>query len=167
MGYKAPGKTNYDLYVKPNLGAISQWYRDGATDKMVMEHLGVSEQSFYNYKREHKEFADAVFQSRTIADSMVENALYRRALGYTKTIQEQKINKADTVVTLEKQVHYPADVGAIAFWLKNRKPTSWKDKLPVAADDEDALKDTVDALMASARAVAKGVKKEQINEEGG
>ena len=59
-------------------------------------------------------------------DFEVENALLRRALGYTITLSKQKVTKDGDVIDYEEEVHYPPDVTAQIFWLSNRKRKDWK-----------------------------------------
>ena len=44
---------------------------------------------------------------------------------------------------MEVKKHVPPDVGAIAFWLKNRRPDKFRDK-PVEAPKDDAVKVIID-----------------------
>ena len=70
----------------------------------------------------------------------VDNALLKRALGYeyeetTKTMSiEQGTPVVKEVKVVTKQVI--PDVGAQAFWLKNRDPRNWKDKHDITSGDE-------------------------------
>ena len=81
-------------------------------------------------------------------DIQVENALLKRALGYD--YQEEKIERLseDSVKVTQTLKHVPADVGAVAFWLKNRRPDKWRDKPDIPADS-DVLK--------KARALLEGI----------
>lgn len=65
---------------------------------------------------------------RKMTDAAVENALRKRALGYTIEIAEQKVTKDGDVVDLKKDVHIPSDTPAAVFWLKNRNREEWSDK---------------------------------------
>ena len=65
---------------------------------------------------------------KEVADNRVERSLYNRAVGYTfdseKVFQHQgEIVRAKTVE------HVPPDTTAGIFWLKNRKPAEWRDKI--------------------------------------
>lgn len=79
------------------------------------------------------EFRNAINEGRSYSDSMVEDALYRRALG-GKTTETRKIGKTDAsgkvkpekVEIIEKEVL--PDTAAAIFWLKNRQPDKWRDK---------------------------------------
>ena len=64
----------------------------------------------------------------------------KRALGYTITIVEQKLDKEGCVRTLEKDVHVPGDTTAQIFWLKNRRKQQWRDKVEVETNGEELNK---------------------------
>ena len=103
--------------------------RDGKTNSEVAKILGISESTLYKYKAESKEFSEALNEGAAVVDSMVEQSLLSRALGYT--IDELKTATKDGIFTDEKIVskHYPPDVTAMIFWLKNRKSDEWRDRI--------------------------------------
>jgi len=37
----------------------------------------------------------------------------------------------------EEEIHMPADTTAQIFWLKNRKPSKWKDKQDIDIEDNN------------------------------
>ena len=68
---------------------------------------------------------------------MVENALLKAALGYDYT--EEELNKmTGDPIELRKVAH--PNTTALIFWLKNRKPTAWRDKQEVAVEGELTIK---------------------------
>ena len=83
-------------------------------------------------------------ESKEVVDREVENALLKRALGYSYT--ETKTKKEGGVITevttIVKEV--VPDVTAQIFWLKNRKPETWRDK--VVYTDESELEKLDDLI---------------------
>ncbi|GKU76852.1 transposase [Paenibacillus sp. L3-i20] len=125
----------YDTHVKPKLLLIEAWARDGLTDEMICENLGISVASFHNYKRDHVEFLEALKKGKEIIDVMVENALLKAALGYEfeeVTTEYTNLASGENVIPVEvtKKVakHAAPNTTALIFWLKNRRPTAWRDK---------------------------------------
>lgn len=131
--------------VKEKLMLVEAWARDGLIDKQIAHNLGISEDTFYKYKKEHIEFSEALKRGKEVVDYEVENALLKRALGYRYKEETQEMDYAKnefgeqlydamgnpirelkTMKSVVKEV--PPDVGAIAFWLKNRKPHVWRDR---------------------------------------
>lgn len=125
-----------DWLEKDKLILLEGWARDGLTDEQIAKNIGISRASLYEWKKKEIDISDALKKGKEVVDFEVENALLKRALGYTITIQEDKLDKNGRVHTLEKEVHIPADTTAQIFWLKNRKPNNWKDKVETDEDKE-------------------------------
>ena len=103
------------------LTLLTSWARDGLIDEQIAKNMGVSEATLYNYKKKYPEIKEALRKGKEVVDIEVENALLKRALGYTITINEQKVDKDGCVHDLKKDVHIPGDITAQIFWLKNRR----------------------------------------------
>ena len=97
--------------------------RNGATDREIADILGVCVRTFYRWRAEHDEFAEALKAGKELADDRVERALYERACGYD--YDDVKIfhpSGAKEPVIVPVTVHVPADVGAAKQWLATRRP---------------------------------------------
>lgn len=125
--------SKYETHVAPRLEEIKDWCRNGATDEEIAKRLGISIASFYNFKNQFLEFLEALKETKEIVDAQVENALLKRALGYEYKEVTKKIVDGELKVTkvITKQV--VPDTTAQIFWLKNRRPDKWRDKLQVEA----------------------------------
>lgn len=77
------------------------------------------------------EFAIAMRLCRDLADDRVEKALFHRAVGYTYAAEEVKITEDGRVHRAPVVKHVAPDVGAAMFWLKNRRPDLWREKVDV------------------------------------
>jgi hypothetical protein len=53
--------------------------------------------------------------------------LAQRAIGYEVDVIEKKVLSDGKVVPYKVRKHYPPDVTACIFWLKNRNPKQWRD----------------------------------------
>lgn len=126
---------------------LEGWARDGLTDEQIMKNMGIqSKSTFYGYKKDYPNFSNALKKGKEVVDMEVENALLKRALGYTVRINEQKVDKDGCVHDLVKDVHIPGDTTAQIFWLKNRKPDKWRDKV-VDSENEEAITNASDILV--------------------
>ena len=97
--------------------------RNGATDREIADILGVCVRTFYRWRAEYDEFAEALKVGKEFADDRVERALYERACGYEYS--DVKIfhpSGAKEPVIVPVTVHVPADVGAARQWLAARRP---------------------------------------------
>lgn len=143
--------SKYETHVRDKLPAVQGWARNGLTNEQIAKNLGISIDRLYVYKNEHKEFTEALKKGREVVDFEVENALLKRALGYD--YEEVKVEKSDKdgVKVIKTVKHIPPDVGAAAFWLKNRKPTDWRDKREIGAEIDGDGSITFNILPASQR----------------
>jgi hypothetical protein len=137
--------------------------REGFNDKQIADKLGIGLSSFYKYQREFSEFLESIKKGKAPVDFKVESALLKRALGYTyeeKTtetrIDEQGNEKPAVVKTVKKEV--PPETGAIAFWLKNRKPEKWREKQSIEVEVEHPLMSAIFETLKD-KEKSKGIKK--------
>ena len=107
---------------------IQGWARDGLIDRQIAKNMGVAWSTLSNWKKQFPEIAEALAKGKEVVDREVENALFKRAMGYwvteTKTITSAK----DGVKVEETHRHIVPDTTAQIFWLKNRKPDQWREK---------------------------------------
>ena len=80
------------------------------------------------WKTRHVEFVQALKAGKTEADDRVERALYHRAVGYSHEVEKPMVVDKDVrIVTYTERM--PPDTTACIFWLKNRNPEEWRDKV--------------------------------------
>lgn len=114
--------------------------RAGMTRDDLAKYLKISSATLFEWQNKYPEFANALVNERHIADTNVASALYLRAMGQaTKTIRK--------VVTREdgqQEIHeitetLPPDSHAARYWLNNRAPKQWRDRIEVTGADGQAL----------------------------
>ena len=102
----------------------------GATDREVAEFFGVTERTVNTWKTKHPSFGASLREGKIAADARVAESLYRAAVGGGIVRQTRVETDPDG---LEKRIvtesEQPADVQAARWWLKNRAPVKWKDKV--------------------------------------
>jgi hypothetical protein len=107
---------------------------EGATDKQLADSFDVSEQTLNNWKKKYPEFLEALKKGKDDADSQVVASLFHRACGYSHPdVHISNFQGVITVTPITK--HYPPDTTAAIFWLKNRKPEEWRDKMEHTGKD--------------------------------
>lgn len=129
-------KSKYDSHVKDNLVLVTSWARNGLTDLQIAHNLGISEDTFYNYKNKYTEFSEALKKGKEVIDFEVENALLKRALGYKYDEITKELVDGNMVETKRVTKEVQPDTTAQIFWLKNRKPKEWRDKKDVEMSGE-------------------------------
>ena len=98
-------------------------------------------------KEKYPEVKQALRKGKEIVDIEVENALFKKALGYNVPVQKafklkdivygengKKISETERIEYAEEEIHVPADTTAQIFWLKNRKKAQWRDKVEYEAN---------------------------------
>lgn len=114
----------------------------GCTDAEIASFFKVTEQTVNNWKISHPEFFESLKLGKEVADQKVERSLFERATGFSHPDTHISNFQGDITVTpLVK--HYAPDTTACIFWLKNRKPAEWRDKVEVQQSGEINLVVTI------------------------
>lgn len=129
-------KSKWETHVKDKLILVEGWARDGLTDEQIAKNLGIGIRTFYEYKEKYPQFSQSLKRGKEVVDTEVENALLKRALGYT--YDEETYEELSDGTSKSKTVtkHIPGDTTAQIFWLKNRKPGVWRDKTAIEHSGE-------------------------------
>jgi hypothetical protein len=122
----------------------------GATTEDLADCFEVSRSAIDKWLQSRPEFAQAVRRGRALADGDVAEKLYSRAIGYTcKTIKILLYRGAP--VEVPHTVHYPPDVRACTFWLRNRRPQQWQAQDKAVPDDDPNWREELEAAAERAR----------------
>lgn len=126
---------------------IQGWARDGLIDEQIAHNMGITTKTLYEWKNKYGEISEALKKGKEVIDRQVENALLKRALGYAY----DETTYDDGVETKRVTKEVAPDTTAQIFWLKNRKPAEWRDKIEqqqtVTIQDDgflEALKGTIE-----------------------
>lgn len=116
---------------------IEGWARDGLTDEQIADNIGIQRTTLYDWKNKYSDISDSLKRGKEVIDRHVENALLKRALGYSyeestkELVESAATGKQSLSVTKVVTKQVAPDVTAQIFWLKNRKPKEWRDKQDV------------------------------------
>jgi len=91
-------RSGYRADVHPVL--VSYLAQEGLTDAEISARLKISRRTLYAWRVRHPELAQALKDSKELADALVERSLFQKALS--------------------------GDVSACIFYLCNRSPSRWK-----------------------------------------
>jgi len=146
----AKGKYEYWL-TDEGLLRIEGWARDGLTDEQIAHNAGIHPDTLYDWQKRFPVISDALKRGKAPVDIEVENALLKKALGFSvkvkkpikvktkRQLQGKGTIEEEHIEYAEEEVYVPPDTAAQIFWLKNRKPDKWRDK--PAAENEAVLDD--------------------------
>ena len=126
--------SKYDEKIRNSFEEIRRCYLALCPESEIIAKLGISRRTFDRCRSEHPEFRALIDECREEAAARaaeeVENALLKRATGY------------DTGG--ETPTHVPPDVRAAIFYLKNRRPKSWKDRQEISVPELPEIRLTVE-----------------------
>ena len=112
-------RTTYkDWETDEKIITLEGWARNGLTNEQIASNMSIGITTLLEWRKKSPKIANALKTGKDEADLQVENALYKEAL------------KGNTT--------------AIIFWLKNRKPSEWRDKVQQEITTESAVKLVID-----------------------
>jgi len=100
-------KTTYKEWVNDDakLTILQQMARDGATDQMMADYIGITRKTLHVWKTKYTRFAKAIKDGKEVIDAAVESAILKEAL--------------------------KGNVIAGKFWLERRQREKWGPKSEV------------------------------------
>ena len=145
--------------VKPKLDMIRGWARKGLSDAQIALNLGIGTTTFGRFKADYEELQDALREGREDAEVVVENALFKSAVGFKyKEVTKERVRIYDDygrwtgeyeeVITKKVLKEQAPNVSAQMYWLTQRFPEKWnKNRAPKNETFDDgfleALKDSI------------------------
>ncbi|WGS85027.1 helix-turn-helix domain-containing protein [Methylomonas sp. UP202] len=113
----------------------------GATQDQLAEFFNVSAATVKSWTKHRTEFADAIKRGKILADAEIASSLFRRGTGYpyTEVTTREIKNPAGEVTSYETVTvtsEMPPDTDACIFWLTNRQPDKWRNRLEIEHADK-------------------------------
>ena len=160
-------------YTKEVKKIIFDAIANGDTQLQACAKANIKEKTFYQWKAQKSEFAQLVKKAHDKyheeLEYKLENALWKKATGFTETEQETEYiqDKEGNLVVRKRKMrekHYSPDTAALIFALCNISPHKWKNRQSLQSEDitgkeqeelteyhfegisEDLLFDVADAL---------------------
>ena len=124
-------KITFDL---EKVRKIAAFY--GNTDTQLANVLGINQCTLNRWKKDPT-FVQVLKKAKDEADARVEETLYTRAIGYShNAVKIFMPAGAASPVYADYVEHYPPDPTSMIFWLKNRRPDQWKDRVDVTSNNK-------------------------------
>ena len=111
--------------------------------------MGISRKTLAEWKKKYGDISDTLKKGKEIVDIQVENALLKKALGMKETVKKaikvrevkyndgKRVSEKEHIEYVDEEVFVPPDTTAQIFWLKNRKPDKWRDKVENVNTSDD------------------------------
>ena len=122
---------------KEGLLRLQGWARDGLSDEQIAANMGITDSTFYEWKKKYSEISEALKEGKDAVDRQVENALLKSALGYKYDEVTKELRDDELVVTKVVHKEVQRNTTAQIFWLKNRKRAEWRDRVENAITGAD------------------------------
>lgn len=148
------------------LTLIAGWRRNGVPLTEIAEkNIGISKTAFWGWYKQSEDLRRACANSKDIADYTVEDALYRRAIGYDYEEKQFELVEGEIRLTKVYQKHMPPDTKAIMQYLFNRLPGKWRAiQEPLEATQ---YTETIKNILVAMKEVAENEKPKQVEVEEG
>ena len=130
------------------LAVLQAWARAGLSDERIAKHIGISRSTLNEWKKKNKTIKEALGTGKEIANRQVENTLFRLTQGGTVKVKKvfklkktqyengKKISEEEYLEAREEEEYISPDFKAISFWLRNKAPEDWRDKILASQEDE-------------------------------
>lgn len=121
---------------------LEGWARNGLTNEQIAQNIGINPKTLYAWINKESKISKTLKRGKEVVDFEVENALLKRALGY----EYEEVTYENGIATKRVKKQVAPDTTAQIFWLKNRKPNNWRDKITDHESDE-AINNANDILI--------------------
>jgi len=125
---------------------LEAWARDGLTDEQIAHNMGIVTSTLYEWKKAYPNISESLKKGKEVIDIEVENALFKKAVGYKYDEVTKELTQDGLIVTKVVTKEVQPDTTAQIFWLKNRKPEMWSDRKEISAtiNYEDYIRELPD-----------------------
>lgn len=122
----------------------------GAIDEDLASFFNVAVSTINKWKIDYPLFLESLKKGKEEADAQIALSLFNRAKGaiiHTQqafkvkevTVINGKRTEIESVKIVNLQQEQPPDTTAAIFWLKNRRPDRWRDKVEVLDNNKPSL----------------------------
>lgn len=127
---KVPAKRGTRTKYNPDYHPLAAWTLaiKGLINKEIAAKLRISTGTLAEWNKIHPDFLSAIKDGKGIANTKVEQALFKRATGFRYKEKKKIVSTTGEPRTETTTKHVVPDVSACIFWLKNRASEDWKDK---------------------------------------
>ena len=113
---------------------IIERYKAGDTDYQVADIIGKHFQTIRNWKKKNQELLYASNEAKREANELIETSTFINGLGYDYTEEVMTANGPQEI-----RKHARGDQRAREYWLNNRDPKRWKNRVEIQTDSKETL----------------------------
>jgi hypothetical protein len=117
------------------LALLESWARDGYMDSEMWQKLRISENTFYRWKKQLPEVAEALKRGKEQSNAHIENTIFKLATEGWSWVEKEEIIADDGTITVKTKERFtPPDKTSLIFLLKNRMPDKYMDRRHVESN---------------------------------
>ena len=147
-------KMTIERWSKPaQLKRIETWSGNGLSMLDIAKNMGIARSTLYQWEKKSEYISDALHTGRQVKLEKVENAMFRRAIGYDKEEIHYKWDEAGNRIPIKSRiVHYPGEASLIKYYANNAAPEKWQDRVHY---EDTSAHDKLDKLLDEMKEKAK------------
>lgn len=120
-----------NLYIKSYAEEAKQLCERGAGESDLARHFQCTIWDIRLWRAVHRDFEHAIRVAGAAADERVTMALYERATGFEYEEHKRFTDKDGKERESTTKKWMPGDVGAAQYWLENRVPEKWTNRVKI------------------------------------
>jgi len=128
-------------YISTYPGMARSMAKAGFTDEQMAEAFGVSRTTLLDWRSRHPVFAEEWRKGKLYADALVAESTFIGATGFEHPEEVIRVLADGTIVRVPTVKYYPPNPVLNMFWLKNRQPELWKERVELKEQPTIALVD--------------------------
>lgn len=119
----------------------------GATDEELAVAFAVDQSTIGEWKLRYPEFRESCKEGKAIANARVVERLYHSAVGYDlPSVETHRDADGKVVKVIETTKHFPPNPTSLTFFLKNRMPEAFRDRIDPLVNVNNFSGIKIDAL---------------------
>jgi len=127
---------------------VEHYKKQGLSNDQIAHNLGIAKQTFYEYLKKYKDFSDAYKKGKVEIVEQLENATFKKALGYEYEEITQEVRTDESGNIIDKHIkkikkHVPPDTTALIFLLTNLLNKKYKRNPDLNVSEEGRDEDIV------------------------
>ena len=112
------------------LNKITEWASNGLSKKEIAENMGISRTTLWEWEKKSKDILNSVHAGYEVKLEIVENAMFKRAIGYEYEEMHFKYDEAGVRHPVKsRMVHIPGDPSIQKYVANNTMPDKWQDRV--------------------------------------
>lgn len=114
----------------------------GFSNDEIADIIGCDRATFYRWLQKDPVLGDSLKLAKVEVDDQVERSLLEKAVGgYTTEEVTEEVNPetGNVITRIIKKKQHASDTTSMIFWLKNRRPDTWREKRDIEVTGDSVI----------------------------